>query len=657
MSHISSAVTSRSTFLASSDTLLGSMNRTQLALFKLQQQISTGRQIDKPSDAPERTSTVLALESQISDRIQHEQNSQYASGLLDNTDKALGDVTNILRDAQGVAMNMLQQRDSKERAAQATIVDGQLQGLMALGNLQYQGVSLFGGESSVAAQQPVFVEFLGGVRYVGANSNLTGDVGGLTPLEINSNGQEAFGVYSSRVKSRVDLDPLATGITRISDVRGAPGQGVQLGSVEVMVDTTVIPVDLLSADNLGDVVTRIQHAIDSVDPTAGTFDISGNGFQLTANTGHLISISDINSGQTAADLGIIMNSAGGTASVGQDLGSHLTTRSELSTLGTAIDFESGLKISQGMVTKVVEFSSAMTIEDMINEVTRSDLGLRLEINETQTGLNLISEVSGLELSIGENAGGTTASDLGLRTFGYDTALNDFRFGLGIEPEKDKDDFAIALHNGRSFQVNIDGSANVSDVLNVMRDSAVRAGLTVGVLGDIGTDINIGLALDGNGFQFEDGTVGVNNFRIMNLGTSLVARQLGIEAGAGLGNQIIGEDMAKVQVEGAFTHLINLRDGLGNNDEFGMGIALDGILDDIENTIIAHANVGIRAQQVQLQQERSQELRIAELQLLSEIQDTDLTEAVTRLVQLQQQLQATLQIGSSNMSLTLLDFLR
>jgi len=111
------------------------------------------------------------------------------------------------------------------------------------------------------------------------------------------------------------------------------------------------------------------------------------------------------------------------------------------------------------------------------------------------------------------------------------------------------------------------------------------------------------------------------------------------------------------VKGAFTHLINLRDDLGNNDEFGMGIALNGILDDIENTIIAHANVGIRAQQVQLQQERSQELRIAELQLLSEIQDTDLTEAVTRLVQLQQQLQATLQIGASNMSLTLLDFLR
>ena len=77
MSHISSAVTSRSTFLASSDTLLGSMNRTQLALFKLQQQISTGRQIDKPSDAPERTSTVLALESQISDRIQH---GQYRQG-------------------------------------------------------------------------------------------------------------------------------------------------------------------------------------------------------------------------------------------------------------------------------------------------------------------------------------------------------------------------------------------------------------------------------------------------------------------------------------------------------------------------------------------------------------------------------------------------
>jgi flagellin-like hook-associated protein FlgL len=44
-------------------------------------------------------------------------------------------------------------------------------------------------------------------------------------------------------------------------------------------------------------------------------------------------------------------------------------------------------------------------------------------------------------------------------------------------------------------------------------------------------------------------------------------------------------------------------------------------------------------------------------MLSELQDADMTEAITRFTQLQQQLQATLQVGATNMRMSLLDFLR
>jgi len=43
--------------------------------------------------------------------------------------------------------------------------------------------------------------------------------------------------------------------------------------------------------------------------------------------------------------------------------------------------------------------------------------------------------------------------------------------------------------------------------------------------------------------------------------------------------------------------------------------------------------------------------------LSDLQDADLTEVITRFTQLQTQLQASLRVGAQNLQLSLLDFLR
>ena len=652
-----SVTESRTTMLSTSTRLLASLRNTQRALLEMQQQINTGRALNKPSDDPARTSTVLMLESQIEARSQHERNLQHALGLLNTTDAALADATEILLVTKSIASGQVGVGSNADtRANQASVIAAQIRAVVDIANRQFQGVSLFAGNRSAQASDPVFEEFLGGIRYLGSREDLQGDAGGGGPLGINSNGQDAFAALSSRVVSRVNLDPQATADTPITHVNGAQGVPVRLGTIRVTVDGTPVTVDLQGSQTIGDVVTRINDAINGIDPAAGNLQVAGAGYQLNGAVGHTISIADIGSGQTTADLGINISSTGPVPAVGGDLDPQLTTQTTLAALGVPVDFASGIKITQGAVTKVADFSSAVTVEDLINVVGQLDLGVRMEINDQQTGLNLISTVSGLEMSIGEN-GGTAAADLGLRSFGTQTQLSDFRFGLGVETVLGEDDFAIELHDGRSFNVNLDGVTTAGEVVTAINAAAGAAGLTVGGPGDAGTEFNVGLAPNGNGFFFEDLTAGAGDFRVAQLGTSLAATHMGIYTDVGAANQILGEDEAKVRAESLLTHMIDLRDALLNDDSLGITLAGEKMDVDLETLARVRADVGSRSQRVEQQQERSQQLKIAESQLLSELQDTDLTEAITRFTQLQQQLEASLAVGSANLQLSLLDFLR
>ncbi len=649
----------RSTLLGSSDQLTASLQRSQSALSSAQQSISSGRSINRPSDESARTSVILLLENQLQSRAQHDRNLQHGISVLNFVDQSFNDATDNLIEARDIASSQIGVgSDSNTRASEAAVIDAMIQGLMNVSNREYQGISLFGGNGGAGPNDLIFDSFLGGVRYRGATSNLSSDMGLSAPQAFTSNGDEAFGALSSRAEGSVDLDPQSTAPTRIVDVRGALGLGVRPGSVVVTIDGTPTTVDLASADNLGDVVTRVNDAIDGVDPTAGSLSVGGAGYSLTANAGHTIGIANLGAGTTAADLGIELSATSATVA-GADLDPLLTELTELSALGAAVDFASGLKITQGGQTKIADFSGATTVQDMMNQVDQLNLGLRLQINDSGTGLDLFSEVSGVQLSVGENSGGTTAQDLGLRTFDLGTELTNFRLGQGVEVQQGVDDFALELHDGRSFAVNLDGLSTVGQVITAIQAAAASAAppLVVGDPGDGGTDLNLGLAPDGNGFQFEDNTAGPNDFRVVNLGVSLAATHLGFYENVRTGGTIVGADVAQVRAESIFTHLIDLHVALVNDDSSGIIIAGDAIEADIESLARVRADVGVRSRQVEQQQRRSGDLKNTELTMLSGIRDTDFTTAITEFLQLQQQLEASLRVGAQNLQLSFLDFLR
>jgi len=657
MSSIGITATRTSTLL-SSNRLLSSLNKTQSELLKRQIEISTGKRVNKPSDAPASTAAIQVIQLRLETRQQQDRNLQHALAVLNNTDQALSDASDIVLEAKSIALSQIGVGSTADtRANQATVIQAQIDGLIEIANRQFQGISLFGGRRSTGQDDQVFQGLLGGVRYIGATENLAADVGLDRPLQFNSNGNDAFAALSTRVRGSVDLNPQANAATRLADLNGAQAQGVRPGSILVTVNGTPTVVDLTDAQTLDDVRLRVNNAISAINPAAGGITEVPTGLSLTANTGNTISIAELANGQTATDLGLV-GSATGTTITGADINPKLSLLTDLTTLGIGVDLTSGLKITHGKQTKIADFSTATTVQDMILTIEKLDLGLRLQINDQGTGLDLISEVSGIELSIGENAGGTTAQDLGIRTFGLETALADFSHGLGVTAQQGQDDFAFELHDGTTINVNIDGLTTVDDVIIAITTAAIGIpGFSVGVPGTTGTDFNVGLALDGNGFVFEDNTTGTADFRVVQLGTSLAATDLGINQSAGSANTITGKDLATVRVENIFTHLIALRDALENNDSRGITFAGEGIEQDTENLTRARADVGVRGQQVQQQQERSSELKISEQILLSDLQDTDLNEAITRFTQLQQQLEASLRMGAQRLQLSFLDFLR
>ncbi len=665
MSRVSANIP-RTTTMQSMSTLLSNLRRTQKHLFDAQNQIQTGLVVAKPSDAPSKTSAILLLQTTLEARAQQKLNLAYATSILANVDHALADTTDILQEAQSIGSSQIGIGSTSDtRKNQATVIDGQIRALVDIANRQHQGVSLFGGNftpsfGSVTSGGKLFVfdDQLGGVRYAGTTQNIQGDLGFDEPADINSNGHEAFTALSARVVGDRDLNPLTTASTRLADLNGARGLGVSVGAMQVTVNGVPVNVDLTTAQTMGDVVTRLNEAINTIDPGAGALSITANGFELTAGAGDTISMSDSLTGTTAADLGLVMSASGATVA-GGDVNPRLSLHTNLTALGVSVDTGSGLKVSQGGVTKVLSLNGAVTVQDLVNRMTALNLGLRMEISPDGSGLQVLSEVSGPAFSIGEVNGGSTATDLGIRTFARSTKLDELNFGIGIHRTTGQDDFVVRLHDGNSFNVNLDGATTIGGVIDRVRSAAelaLGAG-NVGNPGDAGTLFNIGLALDGNGLSLEDGTAGGFDFKVEMLGTSLAAQDLGILKNSGSATSLVGNDVAQVRVEGVFTHMIHLRDALMKDDSRGITLATSALGEDVNRVTRVHADVGVKAKLVDDQTERSESMKLSEETMLSDLREAEMSEVLTRYTQLQQQLEASLRVGAQSLQLSLLDFLR
>ena len=83
--------------------------------------------------------------------------------------------------------------------------------------------------------------------------------------------------------------------------------------------------------------------------------------------------------------------------------------------GEVLDTASGIILTNGDQSVTLDTSNLETVEQLLNAIEGSGLGLLAEINAAGDGINVRSRLSGADLTIGEN-GGTTATQLGIRTY-------------------------------------------------------------------------------------------------------------------------------------------------------------------------------------------------------------------------------------------------
>jgi flagellar hook-associated protein 3 len=619
------------------------LSRTQEQLLKTQNQLSTGKRINSPSDDPGGAAIAQQIRKTLEQRQSYAENLKQAGSQLSEVDSSLGTLSDLLNQAQQIASaNVGSDVTADQRTAAAQLVQNIYNQALSEGNKQFNGVFLFAGDRATDAP---FTEALGGVRFVGSERLLNNQFDENTKLAFQVDGSEVFGALSSRVKGSVDLTPSIAATTRLAELRGATSDGVRLGSIQISDGTTTGTVDLSTADTIGDVINAINGA--GIGTLTASIAPDGVSLRLAAGASDNISVDEVAGGTTAADLGIL-NSAGAGAGValdGANVNATVTALTPLASLrgGTGIDL-TGFTITNGQQSATIDLTGATTVEDLLNRISSSGTNVRAEINSTGTGINVLNPTQGTQLTIGEN-GGTTAADLGVRSFTAATPVSELNNGKGVRLASGAADLEITNSNGTKFQVDLDGAATVQDVINAINAAATTASAAV----------TASFATTGNGLVLTDTAGGAGTLAVGSINNSSAAADLGLAAPAS-GNVITGTDVDAVAATGVFSNLMKLRDALTTNDQLGITAAAEGIKSDYDRVVQIRGETGARVQELEARQQRLDDQNLATQGLLSSVEDTDFTETIARFQTLQTALQASMQTASKVLNQSLLDFL-
>lgn len=189
--------------------------------------------------------------------------------------------------------------------------------------------------------------------------------------------------------------------------------------------------------------------------------------------------------------------------------------------GTDFDRASGLQIVNGGQTYVIDTQNALTIEDLLNALNGSGANVVASINSAGTGIDVRSRLSGADFSIGEN-GGTTAAQLGIRSFTGATSLASLNYGAGVRPSTAGADFRITRTDGTTFDVSLAQGGAASARL----PGAANAGLLVSRVapGTAGNQFQVEIVDSGSGGGNSVALVG-NTLRFsVDVGAGFTAQQ-------------------------------------------------------------------------------------------------------------------------------------
>ncbi|KAF0241776.1 MAG: flagellin domain-containing [Planctomycetota bacterium] len=525
-------IAARSTNALTRDTILRGLNRSQLALLLVQEQLSTGKRLVRPSIDPIGTSLALGYRGRIDRNAAYVKNSNDAFARLGHADASLGSVSDLLDSARSIALAQATgTATTATRLGAATEVSEMINQLLSLANAQFEGRPVFGG----AAEAPPFAAAAGGVAFTGDLAAILRSFGDALVAPDNVAATRALGATALLDAQATGSATAATGAATLTD-SSFVGHGTDAYAGYDLVVRTGPNAGLarrITAFSSATGTFTFASAFPSVFAGGEGFDIrmdfdptmtrGGKAGAATAASGPGTLVSSALTGDgdnaynslelrvlTGANAGAVrqvtdFDSATGTLTFGTPFGAAFAAGDtfEIRAAATQLgQLRGGLGVNLGSLrvqdgvggpSVVVDLSGAKDIGDVLDAFNiafgTAALPVAAGLNAAGNGLELTHTAAGT-IVVSEEGGGNTAAQLGILTapagsplvvtgtdldptLSQGTQLAQFRGGLGL------DKTGLAISNGQlGGTVSLAGAFTVEDFSNLVRGAGVQASLEI-----------------------------------------------------------------------------------------------------------------------------------------------------------------------------------
>jgi flagellar hook-associated protein 3 FlgL len=203
---------------------LGSLQANLARMGKLQEQLSTGRVINRPSDSPTGTTSAMRLRDDLRASQQYQRNAQDGVAWLGTIDTALTSITDQTRQARDTALQGANSGavGQASRDALAATVDQLRTSLLSDANTTYLGRPVFGG---ITAGDKAY-DAAG--AFVGTAGAVTRTVGDGVKVRVDADADAVFGASGDTVFDH--LTALSTAL------RAGDSAGIQAGITSLNTD-------------------------------------------------------------------------------------------------------------------------------------------------------------------------------------------------------------------------------------------------------------------------------------------------------------------------------------------------------------------------------------------------------------------------------------
>ena len=187
-------------------------------LSAIQERLSTGRVLNRPSDSPTDTAAAMRLRATITAQQQYTRNAEDGLGWLNTADATLQDVNDQLRRARELGLQGMNGAIGAEsREALATELEQIRASLVAAGNTTYLDRPVFGGTT------PGAVAYTSGttVAFAGDGNPVNRTIADGVTIAVNVAGPDVFGPDGDSVFAHID--------DLVTSLRANDGAGISAG--------------------------------------------------------------------------------------------------------------------------------------------------------------------------------------------------------------------------------------------------------------------------------------------------------------------------------------------------------------------------------------------------------------------------------------------